>query len=465
MQSSLKCSALTLLATLSAVTAPAGAQPQPAPLGNTITGHVNDARTGRPSTSAVVSVYWHNEEVGHARPDENGDFAVNNLPPAQPHSGLFVLVARLPSPVAFGPPLAAPAMAAVAPGTKQPVTLTLTELVPLWVKVTTTAGKPLAGARVTVAKLWIPSARAWPHEQLSWPDSNPATTAEDGTATVIGLPGPLPAAVLDKATPTNRAQAGPATTVQAQPAHTIEAQLVAHKVDFADNVVIVKSPQTAEVSIPLPRETIITGTLMLGDERPLGVPQWRMKMQGWGFLWGEYDQWRMCNLNRKGNYEIDNVPSLDILKEPTYSMNLDLDGVEHPTPDISASYVPPRQGWNVLVTIQRNGQTERWIAYVEAMNSGVKYTEGEQVHHDLHLQPMALLKGKLQLKGKPPLRISYHDPRSIYGDWSATPAADGSFELPVPVGDVTLKVGNHTMTVTGLKPHEVRAVQVPLTAP
>ena len=103
-----------------------------------------------------------------------------------------------------------------------------------------------------------------------------------------------------------------------------------------------------------------------------------------------------------------------------------------------------------MVTVERQSVTR---GYIGAGRTGLVFAEGADVNYDLKLQPMALLKGRVAPGVE---EISYHNPRSIYGDWRVTPGANGSFEVPVPTGDVMLLVGNVLVPVRGLKAQESR---------
>jgi hypothetical protein len=93
----------------------------------------------------------------------------------------------------------------------------------------------------------------------------------------------------------------------------------------------------------------------------------------------------------------------------------------------------------------------------------VRFEEGETVRRDMEFKPMALLKGRVLIDGKPAARqaVSHPNTGSIYGQWEVRCDKDGRFELPVPTGDVTVRVANrHTQLLKGIKPHEVRQVEL-----
>lgn len=419
-------SAAVLWGTAISGTAPIAAQPALPPPSTSISGRAVDSRTGRPNAQAAISIYWKGEQLGQARADAEGHFTLANLPKLQPDSVSFVLLAHAPG--------TAPVVMTVASDSDGPVAVRLRAANPLRVKITTLAGEALPGAQVTVPKVWVPNAPAYPPRlALGWTLTPPATTDTEGVVTLTGLPA------------------------------LIDVQLTVRKAGFADSIAVVTPSRLRETTVAMALENIIEGRLLLGEgnDRPLGVSAWRMKMQGWNFPWAEYKNWRMGDLDKQGRYVIRNVTSVDVLNEPTYAINLDLADNWKPQPGITAAYVPPKRGFNVLVIIEREGRSERWISYVEGQSQGMKLGEGEIVRHDMHLLPMALLQGTLDPAGDAkPRTISYHDPKSIYSDWQVTPGADGRFEITVPVGEVQLKVGTRTVTISGLKAHEVRTINL-----
>lgn len=303
------------------------------------------------------------------------------------------------------------------------------------VYVTTTSGRPLAQARVA-----------------AWPGFSSAQVAS------VNLTGPDGIALLPGLSPDK------------------ERRIVAGKPGFADNFDMLtpstnehrvlenrgwisrRTPDTAALHIPLSRETIIEGQVLLDGAPVQGWTNWWVKMQGWCTTrWARRENWRLCYIEPNGHYLIRNVPSLAIIGEPTFGGNLDMQRTTQPAPGITAQYVPPHAGWDVMLTINRHGTTQYWICYVDCARQGLRYAEGEHVWHNYEFQPMALLKGVA-----PHARtIAYRDPHSIYGGgWKVT-VTDGHFEVPVPTGDIELRVDGQPVPVTGLTAHETREVTLP----
>jgi len=422
---------MMLLGALATMKAPLWAQPPEPPPTAKISGRVTRSSDRKTVAGAALSIYWKEQQMGQARADAEGRFTLPNLLLPAPNSGSFVLLTQAPG--------SAPSVMMIAPDTAGEISVRLRPATTLRVKVTTLAGEALAEAEVSVPKIWIPNAPSYPpREQFRWNATPAAITDAQGAVTLSDLPA------------------------------LVDTQLTVRKKGFADTIVVVgpaRLTQTTarETIVALAQENIIEGRLLLGegDDRPLGIAAWSLKMQGWKFPWAEYEQWRMGHPDKQGRFVIRNVTSVEVMKEPTYGINLDLADNFKPQPGITASYVPPQRGYNVLVVLDNAGQTERWISYVEGQQQGMKLGEGETVRHDMRLQPMALLQGTFKAAaGAAMPKISYHDPRSIYSDWQTTPDEQGHFEIALPIGDVDLKVGARTVSIKGLKAHEVRAIDV-----
>lgn len=414
------------------------AQPPEAPPTVEVAGRAVDAATGQGAPGVDVSVLSGGQAVAQARSGEGGGFTAR-VPLLPPGSGSLVLVGRLRG---FAPALA------LAPAPRQDqgqdqgrggprevrtlVVLRMEAPRRLRVLARSTAGQAVAGAQVSVTKVWVPSSRSWPRESLAWQAGPAVPTDAEGAAVLEVLP-----------------SGG-------------EPQLAVRKAGLATNVASVPPGRQGDLEVPLSLPASLSGRVLLGDGTPVGVRAWRIKMQGWTQPWADYDNWRMGNLSPDGSFSIADIPSLGIIGEPTYGANLDLSGELRPSPDLAAEYVPPGRGYNVLLTRRREGRTERWISYVQGQSQGFKFEEGEQMQRDFVFEPMALLRGKVPPApgGQQPAPISYHDPKSIYSDWQATPAPDGSFEISVPVGDVTIRTEGGPITIKALKPHEVRQVDL-----
>jgi hypothetical protein len=393
-----------------------------------LSGRVVDERDGQGAAKAVVVVYQRGEVLSEARTDDEGHFKITNLPKTP--TNLYVVLARYLKKQSG----AAPTVRIISLGDDQPLEIKLPAAQPLQLRITNTAGQPLGNTLVTVPKInYIEQgAKTYAQATIPWtygglPISDIGVSNEQGEVAFSDLP------------------QGANIYVEVQ------------KKGFADTVAKIKMPSPA-VTLKVAKETIVEGTVMLNETEPLGVPQWKMKMQGWSAPWAEGEYFRTGNLDAQGNYRIRNVTSLDVLNEPGHSINLDMWGATNPTPEISGAYVPPNGGWDLMVKRTREGKIERYISFVKALDKGLKYQEGERVRHDMMLVPMAQVKGIIPAPILPEATVSYHDARSIYGPWQVKPAKDGSFEIPVPMGDVALTIGNRVLKITGLRAQEIRVL-------
>lgn len=439
---------------------PSIAQPEIPKYAPPLTGHVTDGRTGDDAADVLVVIYKRDNKLTETRTDDNGNFTVAALPAdavrpyvivaryAQKNSGAAPVI-KITGREARESPGGNPVQVTT-PEANTPVEIKLPAARPLLVKVTDTAGKPIAGAQVVIPKVqhterfqsveeakaagpaagrFAPSAGAvvrWEYQGI--PIVGKVLTGKDGSVLVNELP-----------------------------RDTLYVE--AHKEGYADTVKLVRMSAESTVTLKLAREAIVEGTVLIKENEPLAVPQWRMKMQGWREPWGEWDYFRMGYFDAKGHYKIRNVTSLDVLGDATHSINIDIGNEKNPTPEISGTYVPPSPGagWDLMVTVTRNGKSERYISFVKALDKGIVHKEGDRVRHDLMLTPMALIKGKFPAQALPGI-VHYLDPRSIYGPWLVQPARDGSFEVPIPIGNVTLNIGNRAVKITGLKAQEVRTL-------
>lgn len=219
--------------------------------------------------------------------------------------------------------------------------------------------------------------------------------------------------------------------------------------EYADNIVRLKQNE-AGATVPLALESRVFGRVTLNGDEPLDVPQWQIKMQGLRGSWRNH--WRTDNLDGKGEYVIENVAPPAIIGESSYLINLELNRIFAPRPGVRADYMPPQGGYDVMVTLQREGQTRRYITYISQARDQLKFGEGSDVRHDLNLEPMALVVGQTQ----PNATVSYLNPRSRYRKWEQQADARGRFEVPVPVGDLKLQVGARALELKDLKAHETR---------
>lgn len=413
--------------------APLEAQPVLPQFAPPLSGRVIDERDGQGADKAIIVVYQRGQlqALAETRADEEGHFKITNLPKTS--NDFYVVLARYAQKKSG----AAPVVTFVSLVDKEPLEIKLPATESLQLKITDTAGQPLGNTMVTIPKIsyigrTARDSKAFALATIPWtyqglPISDIGVTDNQGMVTFSDLP--------------------------LQTDLYIEVQ----KKGFADTVAKLKMPSPL-VTFKMARETIVEGRVMLNETEPLAVPQWKVKMQGWSAPWAEGEYFRTGNLDANGSYQIRNVTSLDVLNEPGHSINLDMWGATNPTPEISGAYVPPGAGWDLLVTRTRNGQTERYISFVQALEQGLKYQEGERVRHNFMMVPMSLVKGKIPAPVLPGVTVSYRDARSIYSPWRVKPNPDGSFEIPVPIGDVNLSVGNRVLKITGLKAQETRTL-------
>lgn len=411
---------------------PIFAQPQLPNYAPLVTGHVRytDAKAVTPVAlpAAKIEVWLKNVLVMETQTDDEGAFKLDRLPvPASPRDG-FVAVAR-PSLQDVDLGAAATAFVAVARDDNanhapnappNNVELTLKPVVAQRVLVVTLADSaPVEGASVSVLQLNLKSPDGY--GQLSLPASGvkPQISGADGMVTLAGVPSGA------------------------------MAQVQARKAGYADNIADMRLDWKF-ATIPLALESRVFGSVTLGDDEPLAVTQWRIKMQGWKAPWSNH--WRTSYLNSRGEYVIENVVPPTITGEATYGINLDFDGVLNPAPDIHGNYIPG--SWDALVTTQRDGQTRRYVAYVEAQKTGLVFKEDSDVRHDFKLEALALVVGQTA----PNATLYYRNSRSIYGGWRQNADAQGRFEFPLPTGDVKLQIGGQSLEVKDLKPHETRDV-------
>lgn len=419
-----------------------------------VVGCVIDGYTGRWATNAVVSIQRRGKVDLSTRTDAHGRFCLTNVAPAQVDKDgypiPYVLSAFLP-----GSRTTAAAIATqITAFAGVQFTLRLPPALPLRVLVTDLQHRPLPGVQVFAAKVWYPARNTFRREAFPWKDRGDTNlTGQDGTLRLPNIP------------------------------LTGDVRIVARKDGFADTVIAFRPPQSTKRAAPsrynwtpkrpvtsmvssndltilLSRETTIEGTVYLGDEPFTGGTNWIVKAQSCRAPWIEYDQWRFARLDAHGRFLIRNVPSLEVLNDRSLGLNIDINNIESPAPGITATYVPPKVGWDLMVTLNRNGRTECWISCVEMWANGLKYTEGDRIRHDMRFEPMALVRGTV--KGRPGERVyvSYQNPKSSYQPWVVPPTDAGRFEIPVLTGDVTLLHGNKSTTITGLQPHEVREVHL-----
>ena len=356
-------------------------------------------------------------------------------------------------------------------------------------------GAPLVGAEVGILKLELLSTRLpegysmsgsvptfYKTIPLNWTLTPRVITGADGVALLRGLP------------------------------QNVAVVLIAHKKGYADNMVqIFLRPNASEALltyrltqelmrglpfsfadpepkmalsefdgwtplIKLARETVVRGRLILddakatalGQTRTLGTSQWRVnvKFATWYYPWSDSIFWPSGEIDENGAFLIRNVPTLEVLGEwPPLNAIVGLDFTDHePRSSISVNKSLPYSSYDHLVTLEHDGKTEYWISYGKGKEILIKYGEGENITHDIHFSPLAKIQGQIRDASLLKSEISYHNPRSGYWeDWKTTADATGAFEMLVPVGDVTLRVGTRNVALKNLQPHATRRISIDAT--
>nr|MDQ2731496.1 carboxypeptidase regulatory-like domain-containing protein [Armatimonadota bacterium] len=424
-----------------------------APLASSLSGTVINGDTGGPIPNAHVSVYNTRQENLSAVSGADGLFSIKGLQSASAGGEPYYLLTTTA-------PGFSKSIVAVDSHSQYPVKIALSSTSDLKIRVVATDGKPIAGAGVTTGRCFSfvhmrEYARSIeiPRDLVPGAADQHAVSDADGMVTFSGMPSNV------------------FMEVQVQHPDNPSGNLP----DYADCTHVVALPHPGVAPLPLSKETTIEGDVKLADGRPVPYGLYLAKSQAWRYP----EMYRWATIRADGHYTLQNEPSLDLLNEDALSLNLEVPRDPKTQPDgITSQYV---NGWNFMLTIDKDGKKERWISYVEGEGLGEKYAESDQITHDITLYPMALIQGKVVLPaGKPapaPLTVSYEDPRSIYGPWQVTCDAAGNFELPVPTGDVTLNLGNNpqrfpwgqpntggaltaTMVVKDLKAQEVRSVEI-----
>jgi hypothetical protein len=391
---------------------------------DTVVGKVVQRADGAAIADAKITIYSGDAILSSTRSNQRGVFVVGSLPEKDvPHR--YLLLAQKEG--------FASAMALADPYSEQEIAFSLVKGSSLPVHVVTSDGMPVPDATVSVQGLMLTNSGSEYSQSFSVPSGvmsaiGPVTTDAKGEATISNLPS------------------------------DVFVELKAEHAQFADVVQLVALPHPQPAQITISRETIIRGRVLL-DGNPLYAPGMRIKTQGFGTVYGQFRNWHTTPLRDDGTFEIRKIPSLEVMGESSLCINLDFNSSNGPTtlrPGLTAEYVPrTRGGWDTLIAEQKNGQTRYWLAHVRAWKTGLVYQEGENLQVDFHLKPMALLKGQVP---RGTHSISYTDPDSRYGQWNIRPDASGKFELPVPVGDVSLRFSGSLQTIKNLKPHEIRTV-------
>ncbi len=394
-----------------------------------LSGEVINSQTKQPVPGAQVQAYGNGQLLQSAKCNDKGLFALGTF--ATTGSDLprnYLLVVQAPGLV--GTPTV------VEPTREKPISLSVSPGKPLALKLTSSDGKPIEGVAVTIT----------------------------GFTSRPGEPKIAPNLVLPTGALQAQSDASGTAVFPALPeGGFVELKTAAHE-GFATDIFSVALPGTPGKTHQLARETVVTGRVMLGTDRPFSAPGLRVKAQSWSYPWSDYENWRMSNIAPDGSFQINNVPSIESLGEPSYGLNLDLENLSYGqerevAPGVKVAYV---NGWNMMVTLDHNGRTQRWISFVEASARGLTYTEGSHLQHDMVLQPLALLKGQLpaNLLHQGRRDVWYRPPLSIYGDWRVSADSQGRFEIPVTLGDVMVNFPDGARLIKGLKAHEVRVVDL-----
>lgn len=389
-------------------------------------GAVVNAHTKKPVAYASVQAFGNGRVMATAVASAKGLFALGPLPVEGANLPDSYLVTAKATGF-FG------VSVTVEPTREKSISLSLSQGKPLSVHLVDSDGQPAKGVRVTVKSFEAEKGKGNRVEASSLSDPNQLQAQSDdmGVALFPSLP-----------------ESG-----------VVELRTSAAS-GFSGDIFFVTLPSDDKPH-RLPRESIAKGHVLLGKDRPLYVPGLQVKAQGWTYPWSDYEQWRIGKIAPDGSFELDNLPALESLNEPTYGLNLDMPGLGYGeekefAPGVKVGYVG---GWNLMVTITKDGHTERWISYVEALDGGLKYAEGAHFDHDMVLEPLALLKGQLPAsvlkKGR---EVSYNPPRSIYGSWSVSADEQGRFEIPVTIGETKVSFPDGERTFAELKAQEVRVV-------
>ena len=407
------------------------AQPQMPNYAPLVQGHVRYLVADEglvPLSGATVEVWFRRTLVMQTKTGDDGGFRLDRLPvPATPDDG-FVVIAR-PAPADNDLGAAATAFVAESRDEKarSEIELVLEPVKARRIRIVKLAdGSPVAGAKLSVLILSVALPGGGGNWSLPASGISPKISNADGTIELSGVP------------------AGAMVELQAR------------QEGYADNIVRLKKTD-AGATIPLAVESRVYGRVTLDGKEPLDVPQWQIKMQGLNQPWRNH--WRTDNLNSKGEFVIQNVPTPEIIGEESYPINLELNRIFDPRPGVHADYMP-RGGYDVVITVEREGQKRRYASYILRPESRLKFEEGSDVRYDFDLEALALIVGQTQ----PGASISYDNPRSRYRKWEFKADAAGRFEAPVPTGDMPFQVGDIVLKLKALQPHETRDVTAQLEA-
>ncbi len=355
--------------------------------------------------------------------DAQGRFAIGFLPPKVSFPDFYVVQAKAPD--------FPPAYALASQTGDETVTIRLGQNAPLRLRVQDEAGKPVEGAKITPTQRTLPRI--------------------DGRGN-----GVLPAVSLGGIEAVETNAAGDATFPALPHQGAIELK-IAHP-NWATNIVTVDLPKTEVIDVKLERAASFGGRVFLGDEPMLGLPL-QIKMQALGGPFARAVNWRGANVREDGTFLVKNLPSLEQMGVDRYSWHLEHIHKQKPLPG-GATY-SQIGGFTALLTLPRNGRTERWASF---LHTDLVYKAGEQVKLDIHLVPYALVRGQIpeaeKLQGA--IEFEVRDPRSFYGGGDRfRPDANGAFSRPIPTGDVSIRVKRNGrivgyLHVEALEPHEER---------
>lgn len=425
----------------------AQAHAQPPVSGEIFAGTVVREKDGKPIAGAQVSIFAAGWLLQKLTSDANGAFS---------SAPLLMAASRFPN-TSYAVLTIAPGYAPLAQsiGPTEPTSpfpIKLAEGIPVTVRVVDSTGKALGGSQIQLLGFDArPPAALKPRQGVAVTtyklDSTIQKTGTDGKVALRSLP-----------------LAGTVSLAISQDG-------------YASSIQNIDAESKSQIDLPLSRETVVSGKVLFADTKePFVFPGIiiRARMRGFGMP-------RQADLGPDGTFQIRDIPSLELTGETSLGVFMD-PGITSDEPrtegSVSVSYAQFRRNMNVLVTRESKGAKRWYIGYGLGGESGLRYKEGERVQQDLLLQPLGRITGTLRTAAAPPPsianlvvntappppRISYHDPRSVYGDWTVSPDENGHFEIFAPPGDVTLTIVTNKqrsqMVVTGLKAQETREIQV-----
>ena len=217
---------------------------------------------------------------------------------------------------------------------------------------------------------------------------------------------------------------------------------------------IVALPRRGVVELPISRETVIKGRVMMGD-RPFSAPGLIMKTQTWNYS----NYWWSSEIAADGSFAIRKVPSLEQVRETWLGLNIHANNLGQNGPNVRSQWI---HGWDLLLTVKNGARTEWWLAPVEMQQEGLVFKEGETVQHDFKLRALGKISGVVPGPNNANVRVSYSAKgNSMYGDWSAQTDKAGRFTLYAQADSpVVLRWPGGTQEITGIKAHEELEVEL-----